>query len=230
VICTPAANFPPKADPQEGIEEVQVVKGEDGGMCYLGVTNPINKPSSFVPRSSGLKGQPASNQTRCGLLDDIGGNMDILVLWMKAAECRNSGLSASCSVDAATEANMPGLVNVAIKETNVAYDMSGIQTSLCLVHAYRERNYIEMNSNASNNALNAITSMSDGAMDDVHQKRTEYRADIVGMLINDSQYCGIGWIGPRIDLMFSVTAWNCATGSYTFAHEVGHNMVREKGK
>jgi hypothetical protein len=119
MICTPAANFPPEADPQEGIEEVQVVKGEDGGMHYLGMTNPINKPSSFLPRSSGLKGS-ASNQTRHSLLDDIGGNMDILVLWMKPAEYRNSGLSSSCSVDAASEANMLSLVNAVIEEMNVA--------------------------------------------------------------------------------------------------------------
>jgi hypothetical protein len=172
VICTLAANFPPEANPEEGFEEVEVVKGEDGGVLYLGVANPIDKPSFFLPHSSGLK-RSASNQTRRGILDDLGGNMDILVLWTKAAECRNSGLRASCSVDAATEANMLGLVDAAIEETNVAYDMSGIQTSFRLVHAYRETNYVETNSNSFNNALNAITSTSDGAMDDVHQKRTE---------------------------------------------------------
>jgi len=225
VICTPAADFPPEAEPEEGFEEVGVTQGEDGGIRFLGVANPVDKPPSFRPHTSGLKGS-AKNQTRRGLLDDLGGNMDILVLWTKAAECKNSDLEVGCTVDGATEANMLGLVDAAIEETNVAYLMSGIQTSLRLVHAYREPSYVESSSSAFNNALNAITSTSDGVMDDVHQKRTEYGADIVAMLIDDGQYCGIGWIGPRIDLMFSVTAWNCATGGYTFAHEVGHNMVR----
>jgi len=46
----------------------------------------------------------------------------------------------------------------------------------------------------------------------------------VALIIDDSTYCGIAWVGPRIDRMFSVTAWNCATGYYSFGHEIGHNM------
>ena len=71
-------------------------------------------------------------------------------------------------------------------------------------------------------------------------------ADVVAMLIDDPQYCGLGYLGPRSDLMFSVTAWNCATGLYSkitpiflevilsvltdfniliaFGHEIGHNF------
>ena len=47
---------------------------------------------------------------------------------------------------------------------------------------------------------------------------------MVAMLIDDSQYCGIAYVGPSKDWMFSVTAWFCATGYYTFGHELGHNL------
>jgi len=48
--------------------------------------------------------------------------------------------------------------------------------------------------------------------------------DFVALIIHDSQYCGIAFLGPRVDLMYSVTAWNCATGYFSFGHEIGHNM------
>jgi len=62
-------------------------------------------------------------------------------------------------------------------------------------------------------------------MDDVHTKRELYGADIVAMIIDDSEYCGKAWLGPRESLMFSVvTDWNCVTGYFSFGHEIGHNQ------
>merc|ERR1719203_1530301 len=61
-------------------------------------------------------------------------------------------------------------------------------------------------------------------MDDVHDKRTEHGADIVALLIDDSQYCGMAYLGPSIGSMFSVTSWSCATGYYSFGHEIAHNQ------
>jgi len=48
------------------------------------------------------------------------------------------------------------------------------------------------------------------------------------MIIDAQGFCGIGYGGPKKESMFSVTSWSCATGYYSFAHEVAHNMVREK--
>jgi len=117
---------------------------------------------------------------------------------------------------------MRDLVNLAITETNVAYQASGINAELELVHAYREPNYVEANNNAFDKALDDIT-FDDGSMG-IDNKRAQYGADIVAFLIDDYQYCGIAWVGPDYGYMFSVTGYNCATGSYVFGHEVGHNM------
>lgn len=55
-------------------------------------------------------------------------------------------------------------------------------------------------------------------MNEAHTLRDEYGADLVALIIDDPQYCGIAYLGPRTDLMFSVTGWNCATGYYSFGH------------
>ena len=93
-----------------------------------------------------------------------------------------------------------------------------------LVHAYRQPTYVEASSNAFDKALGQLRNQNDGIMDEVHDKRERYGADIVAMIIDASQYCGIGYVGPRKDLMFSVTKYSCATGYYTFGNEIGHNL------
>lgn len=60
--------------------------------------------------------------------------------------------------------------------------------------------------------------------------RDEYGADLVSLWVENSNgFCGVGWPlenteRPRPDLAFSVVARSCATGYYSFGHEMGHNM------
>ena len=169
--------------------------------------------------------QRSSSHQHRDLVDDLGGTIDVMVVWTENAECKKSGLTVGCVLTATTENNMRGLIDLAVAETNTAYDLSGVTTQRRLVHAYRDPNYVEDTSDAFYAALSSITSTNDGVMDDVHIKRNTYGADIVAMIIDDPQYCGMAYLGPSIDLMFSVTAWNCATGYYSFGHEIGHNMV-----
>mmetsp|Transcript_32782 Transcript_32782/g.57231 ORF Transcript_32782/g.57231 Transcript_32782/m.57231 type:complete len:556 (+) Transcript_32782:3-1670(+) len=151
--------------------------------------------------------------------------LDVLVPWTGNAECRNSGLALrGCTLTGQTDTNMRNRINLAIQETNTAYASSGVNAQLNLVHAYRTPTYREARSNAFSKALSAIRSKTDGNMDEVHGYRTQYGADIVALIIDDSQYCGIGYLGPSSSSMFSATAWNCATGYFSFGHEIGHNL------
>jgi hypothetical protein len=111
---------------------------------------------------------------------------------------------------------MRALIDLAVSETNTAYDLSGVTTQLRLVHAYREESYVEAAVDAFSQALNEISSTNDNIMDDVHTKRTAYGADIVALIINDSSSCGLAWLGPYYEGMFSVTHHGCATGYYSF--------------
>ena len=145
--------------------------------------------------------------------------IDVLVLWTSNAECRNSGRNRGCSRTSTTENNIRGLINLAVQETNVAYDQSGVFAELQLVHASHTA-YVEDSSNAFSNGLSDLRDMNEAIV-----KREQFGADVVALIIDDSAYCGIAWLGPSKNSMFSVTSWSCATGYYSFGHEIGHNLV-----
>ena len=115
------------------------------------------------------------------LYDDLGETIDVLVVWTKKAECNNAGLLSGCTLTAATEHKMRGLIDLAVAETNTAFELSGIFSSLRLVHAYRDPDYIE--SNDITNSLRDVTAHGDGLMDGVHVKRALYGADIVHLIV-----------------------------------------------
>ena len=58
--------------------------------------------------------------------------------------------------------------------------------------------------------------MDDGVIDNNYELCEMFRANIIALLIegllNISGLCALGFVGPRKDLMFSVTSWSCATG------------------
>lgn len=132
---------------------------------------------------------------------------------------------------AAAEANQQDiltLINTAIAETNTGYANSGVNQRVVLVgtaeYAYTEPgSWITM--------LNNWSGASDGYMDAAHTARELAKADEMILLVNDSASCGMAWIMGSGSISpafapnaFSVVAWDCATGYYSFAHEMGHNM------
>lgn len=77
--------------------------------------------------------------------------------------------------------------------------------------------------------LSRLRSKTDGHMDQVHGLRDQYGADLVALIIDNNQYCGIAYLmttlSPGFESnAFSVTWYQCATGNYSFGHELGHNM------
>lgn len=182
------------------------------------MTNAIQQKET---NGSGIRGSLFNQQQKQehrGLVDDSGSTIDVMVVWTKKAECRKSNLAVGCTNTATTENNMRGLIALAVAETNTAYSLSGVTTQLRLVHAYREPNYVEATSDAFGAALSSITGTTDGVMDDVHTKRNTYGADVVALIIDDAAFCGMAYLGPSVGLMFSVTAWNCATGCKSNMH------------
>jgi hypothetical protein len=155
-------------------------------------------------------------------LAEDGSELGILVTWTKTAECKRSGLDDSCTLTETTKENMLAMIHLAVAETNVAFDLSGVKTNLKLVHAYRvETDGPEL---AMTDAIVSLRDTSDGVYDDVHEKREQYGADLVSMIHSDTTHCGIGISGPRKRDMFSVTSFLCATGNFSFGHEIGHNL------
>jgi len=229
--CTPVADIPPEEDLIPAVPEAI----SRPGMATTSIARELVAQLPVAGEGSGEAlvssprlrgGHPPLG--RRGLQLDDGSVLDVMVPWTEFAECANSGLPRGCEVNENTELNMLALVDLAIAETNTAYELSGVDTVLRLVHAYRESGYTEPASNVFNDALDGIRNMNDGVIDNVHDLRETFGADIVAMLIEGlpqvSGLCGLGFVGPRKDLMFSITSWSCATGNFSFGHEIGHNM------
>ncbi|GFH58231.1 hypothetical protein CTEN210_14707 [Chaetoceros tenuissimus] len=178
-------------------------------------------PERFLHSSKSAFEFASSNMTNMisrNTAEDENTIIDVLVAWTQKAECFESGKSADCSVNDKTKEKMEDLIDLAVFETNQAYEESGVSITLELVHAYRS-SITEASSDAFSKALSGIR-----YDEEAKSLREEHKADVVALIIQDPQYCGLGYIGPRKDLMFSVTARGCATGYYSFGHEIGHNM------
>jgi hypothetical protein len=79
--------------------------------------------------------------------------------------------------------------------------------------------------------LDQLSDPSDAVFGVVPQLRRRYKADLVHLLIdaNEDDGCGLGWFNPnpRPDnarWSTSVSDIECATGNYSFIHELGHNI------
>ncbi len=146
---------------------------------------------------------------------DDGSVIDVLVAYTPNARVSRGGTSGINS-----------LIDLAIAETNQAYQNSQIHTRLKLVLA-AETNYTESGDIFVD--LTRVQNKSDGYMDDVHGWRESVKADMVSLISTDNVYCGVAYLMTGLshdfeNLAFSVVNVNCATGYYSFGHELGHNM------
>lgn len=94
-----------------------------------------------------------------------------------------------------------------------------------LVGCYVDPEY-EDSDKKSDEHLRHLQKGSDGELDSVHSKRDEFGADLVVLIAGPSYgYCGQAYNSPgSAKWAFSVVKYTCATGYYSFAHEMGHNM------
>ena len=143
-------------------------------------------------------------------------DIEVMVVYTTAAMTANGGT-----------AGIRALIDLAVAETNTAYQNSGVNQRIVLVHTEEMVGYVEPAS--MNTMLGDLQADGDGNMDEVHPLRAQYRADLVAMVCQNGQYCGLGYLMTNVsnnfrDSAFSVTKASCATGNYTLAHELGHNM------
>lgn len=118
-------------------------------------------------------------------------------------------------------ADIVGLINLAVTESNQGYVNSGVELTLQLagtgVVTYTETGNFSTE-------LSRYRSTSDGYMDAIHAQRNSTTADVAVLIVNGSAACGIGYMNVSASSAFTVVARTCATGYYSFAHEIGHNF------
>lgn len=175
VQVTPSVNFPPEADPANE---------------FLYIENEITGRDLYL-QSNSNQDSLANHESVRRNTNETPTIIDIMVVWTKKSECANSGKGSGCIVNDLTEENMKDLIILAVQETNTAYELSGVNALLRLVYYYRS-DYVEPASNAFDTSLANLRGQFDGDMDEVHSRREFYGADVVALLIDDPQYCGIG--------------------------------------
>lgn len=123
------------------------------------------------------------------------------------------------------EGGMENIIAQAMEDTQLALDNSDTKTAIELVFA-AEVDYRE--SGSSSTDLRRLQNDSDGYMDNVHVWRDRYGADLVALLSKTNDMGGISYQLDKIygdpAYGFSLTRVQQAAASYTFAHELGHNM------
>ncbi|MCP5107583.1 MAG: hypothetical protein GY950_29615 [bacterium] len=169
-------------------------------------------PQELPPVSPNIK--KTGNRMETAM--DSGIYIDILVVYTADARAGVGGTTA-----------MENMIDLAVAETNTGYGNSGVSQRLRLVHT-AEVAYSESGFNSST-TLSRLQKTSDGYMDDVHTLRDTYGADEVVLIVNSTSSCGIGYVmqfptTAFAPYAFAVVSKNCATGYYSFAHELGHNM------
>ena len=113
------------------------------------------------------------------------------------------------------------LLAVAVEETNETFKNSGLgNIKLRLVHTQS----IDYDGTTDDQFTHLYTMVDGlGPFKDVKKLRNEKRADIVGLIIDNPNGCGLSTrIGPESDQAFFVVHHACATITMSIAHEIGH--------
>ncbi len=124
------------------------------------------------------------------------------------------------SAQAQIPGSMESLINLAVAETNQSYVNSKIRIALQLIKTHKV-NYQE--SGTFEEDVARFMGTSDGSMDEIHGLRDQHKADVCVLITNNSEYCGYAAaILAKPESAFCVVYHGCATGYYSFAHEIGH--------
>jgi hypothetical protein len=183
------------------------------GNLHIAEINQLGYPEDLAPIEPDI--EPATTaQDSSREVQDSAGEIDVMVVYTTQARSAVGGTTA-----------MQSLINLAMSETNTGFANSQVTQRFVLVHthefAYTEQDYYTM--------LMDLQDANGDALDPVHSLRNSYSADLVIMLVANTQYCGLAYLmtNPSTSFApyaFSVVSINCASGYYSFAHEAGHNM------
>jgi hypothetical protein len=133
-------------------------------------------------------------------------------------------LVAYTSRTAAASSDIVSEIALAVASANTVYENSGIPLRLSLVGTALMSGYDET-TRTYDQLLNDLTETGDGRMDSVHTLRSAYQADMVALITERTEYCGLAWLYDGSPAYaFSVTTRSCATSNLTLVHELGHNM------
>lgn len=158
---------------------------------------------------------------------DDGSIIDVMVVYTQNARDAAGGKS-----------EMLADIDTTVAYSNTIYDASGVNFDLRLVYAgqvqYNDggglsRSLYQLTAKKGE-LINGTNVDPTGLLDNVHTLRNQYGADLVALITDGPDACGLGWLLLQADDVnfrsrygFSVSEANCLMG-VTFPHELGHNM------
>jgi hypothetical protein len=117
--------------------------------------------------------------------------------------------------------DMRALVDLAIAESNQGYVNSNVGINMQLAN-YTTVAYTSAGDGHFTDK-DRFVGKTDGYMDGIHASRDANAADVNVLIIDDAGNCGLAAaIGANAATAFATVHWDCATGYYSFAHEIGH--------
>ena len=183
------------------------------GLHRIEEVAPLSEPPERQPLSPGRASRPPATID----LDDIDGGteLDLLVVYTPRARRAAGGSDA-----------MAALVGLGLAEANLALEKSGVETRLRLVEL-AEVPFSEAGRAESD--LEILKQENDGALDEVHELRDAFGADLVQLVVEEGDGCGIAYSMGRArasfsEWAFSVVERSCIDTTFAMAHELGHNL------
>jgi hypothetical protein len=196
-----------------------VIESLAAGLCRAYEVEPqpltcANAMAPVAPASADAAVAPAA-------LPAAGTQIDVMVVYTPAARTWAGGVEA-----------IENDILTALDSANQVLANSQIDLSYRLVHLqevqHTERPATDTEPGIFQD-LRALTERNDNMLDEVHDLRTASGADLVCLMANITEpYGGIAWLtkpaaGSR-PYGFSVVNIRAATTSYSFVHELGHNL------
>jgi hypothetical protein len=179
-----------------------------GGVHVLFKVGKFPEEHPIMPPSEGGNRQDLPPLKLKDLEDHTMSDLKILVAYTPTVASRAGDVSA--------------LTDLAFIETNASYANSDVfiraipATPKPVATSYAESGTFEGD-------LAALKTPGDGKMDELLAMRDEMHADIVVLLTNTSSFCGLASdiLGSK-ESAFAIVYHDCATGYYSFGHEIGH--------
>jgi hypothetical protein len=186
------------------------IRPQGSGIYRIEEVAPSSEPPERQPLPAGRGSRSSAEKD----LDD-GTLLDLLVVYTPRARSASGGAEAFAS-----------LVGLGLAETNLALEKSGVGARVRLVEL-REVPFTEAGRVESD--LEILKRENDGALDEVHALRRAHGADLVQLVVEEGDGCGIaysmGGAGASFsEWAFSVVERSCIDTTYAMAHELGHNL------
>lgn len=159
--------------------------------------------------ATGLAPSKVPSSSDSGATADSGALIDVMVAYTKQALTAEGSLTA-----------LKARIGLGVAEMNQGYKNSGVNPRIRLVHI-ESSGYDEVGDFETD--LNRLLNPSDGIMDNIHNVRNTYGADMVGLVLASETYCGLASsiMASEANAYMTVSR-ACVTGYYSFAHEFGH--------